>query len=312
MNFSPTLSLLKHHRDYKNTSFGVDVLSRKHEKPFFLAVGIIKPHLPFACPKQFFDLYPKEVEPPRIKADDLSDIPAVGRAMAGSDYDKRFKMDAAWNKVRRAYLACISWADYNVGRLLDALEASPYATNTIVVLWSDHGFALGEKNHFTKFALWEETTRVPLIILDARVEKKIEGRTVTDAVSLINIYRTLAELTGFEVPKNVDGFSLVPHLVDPDAPITQPAICSWGRGNYAVRLQNWRYIRYYNGDEELYDHTKDSDEWTNLASGPITADIKKKLAAHLPKNEAAVVMGGIEAWSMPVSADRPLGEKTGR
>ncbi len=309
MNFSPTLSPLESHVDYQNTSFGVDVLAREHDAPFFLAVGIIKPHLPFTCPKQFFDLYPKEVEPPRIKENDLSDIPAVGKALVKVGDDRRFKKDKAWNKVRRAYLACISWADFNVGRLLDALEASPYADNTIVVLWSDHGYALGEKQHFRKFALWEETTRVPLIILDTREEKKIEGRAVTDAVSLINIYSTLAELTGLEVPKFVDGVSLAPQLVDSNTPVTEPAICSWGRGNYAVRTRDWRYIRYYNGDEELYNHSEDPDEWTNLANSPSVADIKKKLAAQLPKNGVAVVMDGIEAWSMPVSADRLLGAK---
>ena len=310
MNFSPTLNPIDDHTDYKNASFGVDVLSRKHDKPFFLAVGIIKPHLPFTCPKQFFDLYPKQVEPPRIKADDHADIPAVGKAMAKISDDTRFKKDKAWNRVRRAYLACNSWADYNIGRLLDALEVSPYANNTVVVLWSDHGYGMGEKKHFRKFALWEETTRVPFIIWDAREKKPVAGREVKDGVSLINIYRTLAELSGLEAPDYVEGFSLVPQLEDPSAPVEGQAICTWGRGNYTVRTRNWRYTRYYDGGEELYSHTKDPDEWTNLAANPEYADVKKRLSAKLPKREVPIVMEGLEGWSIAYSADKPLSKKT--
>ncbi len=310
MRFSPTLNPLEDHTDYKNASFGVDVLGRKHNKPFFLAVGIVRPHLPFTCPKQFFDLYPKEVEPPRINPTDHSDIPAVGKAMAKIGDDNRFKKDQAWNKVRRAYLACISWADFNIGRVLDALEASPYADNTVIVLWSDHGYALGEKKHFRKFALWEETTRVPFIILDTREKGAAEGRTVVDGVSLINVYRTLAELSGLEAPAYVDGFSLVPQLRDASKPITQPAICSWGRGNYTVRDRNWRYTRYYDGGDELYAHTNDPDEWTNQAKNPEYAEVKKRLAGLLPEKEVPLVMEGLEAWSLAVSADKPLDKKS--
>ncbi len=309
LSFRPTLHPLEDHVDHMNTTFGVEILERKHDKPFFLAVGIIKPHLPFNAPKQFFDLYPKQVEPPRINSKDHDDIPAVGNAWAKRGDDNRFKKDKAWNEVRRAYLACNTWADYNVGRLLDALEKSPYADNTIVILWSDHGFAQGEKNHFRKFALWEETTRVPFIILDTREKNAPEGRTVSDGVSLINVYRTLAELTGLEAPEYVDGFSLVPQLKDPAKPITEPAICTWGRGNYTLRNKDWRYIRYYDGGEELYLHTKDPDEWTNLAENPEYAAVKKSLAAYLPKNEAPLTRDGLEEWSVPYSADKPLGKK---
>lgn len=312
MNFSPTLNPLEDHTDYKNTSFGVDVLSREHDQPFFLAVGIIRPHLPFICPKRFFDLYPEEVAPPRINPDDWADIPAVGRAMAKGSDDRRFKRDAAWNKVRRAYLACISWADFNVGRLLDALEASEYADNTIIVLWSDHGYALGEKKHFRKFALWEETTRVPFIILDTREQGTATGRTVADGVSLINIYRTLAELTGLDAPEYVDGFSLVPQLKDPGTPILEPAICSWGRGNYTVRDRNWRYTRYFDGSEELYAHSSDPDEWINQANKPEFSGIKRRLALRMPEKEAALVVDGMELWSLPVSADKALDKKSNK
>ncbi|VGO16443.1 Arylsulfatase [Pontiella desulfatans] len=309
MRFSPTLNPLEDHTDYKNTSFGVDVLSREHEQPFFLAVGIVRPHLPFTAPKQFFDLYPMEVEPPRINPTDHSDIPKVGKAMAKVGDDNKFKKDKAWNKVRRAYLACVSWADFNVGRLIDALEESPYADNTVVVLWSDHGYGMGEKKHFRKFALWEETTRVPFIFWDAREKKAVAGREVQDGVSLINVYRTLAEISDLDVPEKADGFSLVPQLKDPSAPVEGQAICTWGRGNYTVRTRDWRYTRYYDGGEELYDHTKDPDEWTNLANNPEYADVKTRLSAKLPQQEVPIIMEGLEGWSIPYSADKKLEPK---
>ena len=311
MRFSPSLYPLEDHPDYQFAQFGVDVLKRKHDKPFFLAVGLVKPHLPFVAPKQFFDLYPPDVDyAPRIKKDDLTDIPAVGKKMVKIKDDRKFKQDKAWNKVRRAYLACISWTDFNIGRLLDALEKSPYADNTIVVLWSDHGYALGEKNHFRKFALWEETTRTPFIIWDARDKRGIKGREVKDGVSLINIYRTLADLSGMEVADIVDGFSLTPQLENSETPLAGPAICSWGRGNYTVRTRNWRYTRYYNGGDELYDHKKDSDEWTNQANNPKYADVKKRLFKMLPKSEAPLVTVGLQTWSLTTSADNPLDKKT--
>jgi len=305
MSFCPTTNPLEEHPDHKVASYGVDVLSQKHDNPFFLAVGIVKPHLPFVCPKQFFDLYPDPVDPPRILEGDLDDIPWVGQAMAKLSDDNRFKKDEAWDKVRRAYLACISWADYNIGRVLDALEKSPYADNTIVVLWSDHGYALGEKRHFRKFALWEETTKVPFIIWDRREPGSAENRAVKDGVSLINIYRTLAELTGMETPDYVDGFSLVPQLRDQSIPVPQPSVCSWGRGNYAIRDADYRYIRYFDGGEELYAHAKDPDEWTNVADNPEYAAVKARLAKALPQNEAPLVTEGAAEWSITTSADRP-------
>jgi arylsulfatase A-like enzyme len=308
MAFCPTTNPLDDHPDYQVASYGVDILSREHDKPFFLAVGIVKPHLAFVCPQPFFDLYPERVEPPRIKADDHDDIPWAGRAMAKISDDQRFRKDEAWNRVRRAYLACISWADFNVGRVLDALEASPYADNTVVVLWSDHGYGMGEKRHFRKFALWEEATRVPFILWDARDKAAPEGRECDDAVSLINVYRTLADAAGLEPPAYVDGISLMPQMKNPGAPIESPAITTWGRGNYTVRDKDWRYIRYFDGSEELYAHRYDPDEWENLAADPQYASTKERLARGLPREEAPLVREGISLWNI-VDADKPSLEK---
>ena len=305
MSFAPTTNPYDEHPDYQVATYGTEVLAQKHDEPFFLAVGIVKPHLPFICPPEFFDLYPVDVAAPRILEGDLDDIPAVGQAMAKISDDKRFTEDEAWTRVRRAYLACISWADYNVGRVLDALEASPYADNTIIVLWSDHGYGMGEKRHFRKFALWEETTRVPFIIYDPRQIDAPQNRTITDGVSLINIYATLADMAGLTPPAGTDGFSLVPKLADPTAPMPGPAICSWGRGNYTVRDRDFRYTRYFDGGEELYAHREDADEWTNLADHPDYSAVKARLAKLLPQSEAPLVLEGITSVRAIMSADEP-------
>ena len=171
------------------------------------------------------------------------------------------------------------------------------------MLWSDHGFHQGEKRSFRKFSLWEESTRVPFIILDPRPGQMNSG-VCDEAVSLINIYRTLGELTGIDVPTYVDGTSLVKQIRNPAAKIAAPAITSWGRGNYSLRDDQWRYTRYFDGTEELYDHNNDPNEWNNLAEAPEAAAIKKELAKFLPKVEAPLVRTGISLWNS-VDADRP-------
>ena len=207
MAFCPTKSPLEHHPDYATAIYGVEVLGRTHEQPFFLALGFVKLHLPFVCPKEFFDLYPNPILPPAIKGNDLEDIPWAGRSNAKLGDDFRYRQDDKWQKVHRAYLACNSWTDANIGRVITALEKSPYRDNTIIVLWSDHGYHQGEKRSFRKFSLWEEATKVPFIIIDPR--HQYQG-TCAEAVSLQDIYPTLAAMTGLEKPDYVDGYNLLP------------------------------------------------------------------------------------------------------
>ena len=301
--FCPTTSPLEHHLDYVTSQYGIEVLGRLHDKPFFLALGFIKPHLPFVAPKKYFDLYSDPIKPPAIKADDLADVPWPGRSNAMLRDDLQFRKDKAWEKVRRAYLACISWTDANVGRVLDALEKSPWRDNTIVVLWSDHGFHLGEKRSFRKFSLWEEVTRVPFLILDTR-HKVMKGRRCDEPVSLIDIYPTLTDLVGLKQPDYVDGVSLVPWLKNPSQVREEPAITTWGRGNYTVRTRNWRYIRYFDGSEELYYHKQDPDEWKNLAGLSEFAAKKEELKKWLPKKESPLVLSG-KAVHFGGDADKP-------
>jgi arylsulfatase A-like enzyme len=299
-SFRPTTNPYEELPDYQVASYGIDVIknSKKNDKPYFAAIGIVKPHLPFDCPEEFYDALPEKITPPAILASDLNDLPKEGNSMRRAGDDKKFTNNNQWGDVRKAYLSCILWADYNVGRIMEAVENSPQADNTIVILWSDHGFHLGEKRSFKKFTLWEEANRVPFIIHDRREKGVAKGRKVTQAVTLINVYRTLADMAGLTVPEYVDGNSLVPQLLDQSAPVLSPAIASWGRGNYAVRTENWRFIQYFNGEQELYNHQKDNNEWHNLANLPEYKSKVKELAALLPENEAPTIEEYIADWSL--------------
>ena len=297
-SFRPTISPYEQHLDHQFVDYGIDILSQKHDKPFFLAVGIVKPHLPFNAPKTFFDTLPEVITPPEILNDDLKDVPKEAKDFLKTRDDRQFKKDKAWKDVRRAYLACISWADYNVGRLIKALEDSEYANNTIIVLWSDHGYHMGEKNTFRKFTLWEESTRVPFIIKDLRPNSNLMSANCTQAVSLINIYKTIADFANIETPKYVDGVSLIPQLQNVEEKILYPTISSWGRGNYSVRSDDWRYTRYHDGTEELYFHKTDPNEWKNLARNPEYKNQKIELKNHLPQTEQQVIEDYIAPWSL--------------
>jgi len=272
--------------DYKMVSYGVEYLGKRHDRPFFLAVGIFKPHLPWYVPRKYFEMYPPErIHLPEVNDHDLDDVPPLGRRMARPEGDHRKVVEHhQWRRAVQGYLASISFCDAMVGRLLDAFLASRYADNTIVVLWGDHGWHLGEKLHWRKFALWEEATHAPLLFAAPGVTPA--GARCDRTVSFIDIYPTLIELCGLSPRKELEGVSLVPLLKDPKAPWDRPALTTYGRNNHTIRSERWRYIRYRDGSEELYDHTKDPLEWTNLATRPQYARVKAELARWLPKTNA--------------------------
>ncbi len=272
--------------DYKMVNYAVEYLRQKHEKPFFLACGIFRPHMPWQVPRKYYDLYPPDkVTMPKVLETDLDDIPQAGVKMARPQGDHRTMLKTGnWRYAVQAYLASITFADAQVGRLLEALDASSFAYNTIVILWGDHGWHLGEKHHWRKFSLWEEATRAPLMIVAPRVTQPNSkcGRTV----DFMDVYPTLCELCDLPVGEHLDGKSFVPLLKDPKASWNRPAITTHGRNNHAVRTQRWRYIRYADGSEELYDHDNDSMEWSNLASNEEFASVKKQMAKWLPEVNA--------------------------
>lgn len=299
----PSLSPLEDHVDYNISLFGVDILKRKHDKPFFLAVGFIKPHLPFVAPKKYFDMFPREeIQKAPVKEDDLADLPWAARSNAKLGDDYKYRTRDTWEDWIRAYLACNAYTDENVGRVMNALNESEYKNNTIVILWSDHGYHFGEKRSHRKFSLWEESTRVPFVILDPK--NNSNGNECKAPVSLIDIYPTLLNYAGIELPEYSDGMDLQHLLKNPESTRVIPALTTWGRGNYSLRNSKWRYTVYFDGSEELYDHKNDPNEWNNLAEKPDYKEIKIQLRKFLPKNEAPLVMEG-KALHNVVDADKP-------
>ncbi len=268
--------------DAKLTDWAAEFLSRKHERPFFLAVGYIRPHLPWYVPRKYFDHFPLDgVVLPQVKEDDLADVPPPGVRIANPKGDHaKVLATNNWERAVQGYLASIEFVDGQVGRLLAAFRNSPHAEDTIVVLWGDHGWHLGEKLHWRKFTLWEEAARVPLLI---RVPGVTRPGVCERTVSLLDIYPTLCELTGLPIPPHVEGDSIARLLRDPAAEWNRPVITTHGYMNHAVRSERWRYIRYADGSEELYDHENDPMEWTNLASRPEYRGVKEELAQWLPR-----------------------------
>jgi len=279
-----------------NANWIITELKKPQEKPFFLAYGLTKPHLTWSVPQKYFDLHPLDgIKLPQVTKGDLDDIPAFGKKLAREVYDPSGERDFAvkpdgdhanvisnkqWGKAVQAYLATISFADAQIGRVLDALDRSGHADNTIVVLWGDHGWHLGEKDHWRKHALWDVSTRTPLIFSAPRGVAK--DKLCQRPVSLIDIYPTLIDLCGLPKRIGLDGQSLKSLLENPERKWDRPVVITYGLNNHAVQTERWRYIRYRDGGQELYDHERDPNEWTNLASISKYSPQKTKLAKWLP------------------------------
>jgi arylsulfatase A-like enzyme len=281
--------------DFKSTDYCIKALGkpRQDSKPLFLACGIFKPHSPFFAPQKYHDLYPEDIRMPALNASDWEDLPSgATRLMKRTKWfwsgmrTVEANHPGSYQRFIRAYAACNSFADAQIGRLLDALDASGRAERTVIVLWSDHGFHLGEKDHIEKFALWEKATHIPFVVVAPGLAKP--GSVCERPVDMMAIYPTLLELAGLPPDPDCDGRSIVRLLRNPQL-AWHPALMTYGRGNHAVRNERWRYIRYADGSEELYDHDRDPNEWTNLAANPEYASIKAQLATHMPEVDAELV-----------------------
>lgn len=271
--------------DAKVVSWAEQQLSKSHDKPLFLAVGIYRPHIPWWTPKQYYDKFPIEkINLPEIVENDLEDIPLAGQKTAKRDWHKWIKENDKWKEAIQAYSASVSFADDMVGRLLKALAKGPLAKNTVIVLWSDHGYHFGQKEHWEKFALWEQTTRVPLII--AAPGKYAMGKTSHQTVSLLDLYPTLNELCGIPSKEKLDGQSLVPLLKKPNKKTNRSVVTTLNKNNHAVRSDMWRYIRYQDGTEELYNQEADPKNFVNLAKKQEFKKIIEMMKESLPKSEA--------------------------
>jgi choline-sulfatase len=268
--------------DTKYADRAIAQLQRKHDKPFFIACGLFHPHMPWYVPQKYFDMFPMdEVTVPEILENDLDDVPPLAKAVTAgkSNFVNQVLKSGLHKQGVQAYLATTAYSDAQIGRVLDALEKSPYRNNTIVVLMTDHGFHLAEKNHWQKGTLWEEATHCVLMF---RVPwlTKAEGKSER-YVSLQDIFPTITELCGIETPDYVDGRSLVPLLKKPDAKWESTAVSALYDRYISIRNEKYRYTRYIDGQEEFYDCINDPHEWTNKINDP-------KFKNEIPELKSAV------------------------
>ncbi len=258
-------------------------------RPIFLGVGYYRPHIPLWAPQRFFERFkgaPGQL--PQVKQDDLDDLSDTARqwaiepVTAGSH--ATVLRHGQWRAAVEAYLACVTYVDHEIGRLLAALDASPAGDNTVIVLWSDHGWHLGEKQHWGKWTGWERSTRVPLIIVPPKKQTgrfAPAGSRCAQPVGLIDIYPTLLDLCGVARADALDGQSLVPLLREPQRPTGRAVVTMFDPGNASLRTERWRFIRYADGSEELYDLRVDPHEWINLADSPEHAETRQRLGNRL-------------------------------
>ena len=277
--------------DYRVTQYISEQLGKKHDQPMFIACGIYRPHEPWFVPKKYFDRFPlDEVQlPPGYREDDLDDLPPEGKRRGPNRYFAHIRAHDQWRQGVQGYLASIAFADAMLGRVLDALDNGPNADNTIVVLWSDHGWHLGEKQHWQKFTLWRACTRVPMMVrVPAGISTLSEGTkpgSVVDApVSLLSLFPTMTDLAGLPQKADNDAPSLVPLLRDADAAWPHVAVTYLHTpGGFSVSDRHWRYIHYANGDEELYQTDEDPYEWNNLAADARYTDRLESLRDKSPR-----------------------------
>ena len=275
--------------DYIIASWAVDQLQQEHNQPFFLSAGFFLPHVPCYATKRWFDLYPiKQLQVPPFLKDDRADTPRFSWYLHWRLPEPRLDFlqeSGQWKNLARSYLACTSFIDSQVGRIMAALYASPYSDNTIIVLWSDHGWHLGEKRITGKNSLWGRSTRVPLIFAGPRIPA--EGRCVESA-ELLDIYPTLSELCELPIPSHLEGHSLLPQIETPGHPRRWPAITTHNHDNHGIRSRDWRFIQYADGTEELYDKRSDPHEWNNLAGDSQYVSVLQQHRSRIPESRPPV------------------------
>lgn len=256
------------------------------DEPFFMACGFFLPHVPCYATRKWFDMHPEETtQLPLIKRDDRKDTPRFSWYIHWKLPEPRleFLEDAGeWMNLTRSYLACTTFVDSQVKRVLDALDRNGLRENTIIVLWSDHGWHIGEKEITGKNTLWDDGTRVPLLFAGPGVKA---GQVCTKPAELLDVYPTLVDLIGSEKTEQLEGVSLLPQLQDASAERERPAITTHNAGNHGIRSENWRYIVYADGSEELYNMVEDPNEWTNLAGNPEYADVIAEHKKFVPRGD---------------------------
>ena len=272
--------------DHQSVDWAINRLNRNYDKPFFMGIGFLRPHVPLYVPQKWFDMHPLDsIRTVPYRADDLEDVPPV--ALQINDLPMMPTTDWAiengeWKKIIQAYLACVSFVDHEIGRLMEAYENSDHTKNTVIVFWSDHGYRLGEKNTFAKHGLWESATKAPLFFVAPDLPK---GKVIDEPAEMLSIYPTLLELCGLPAYERNEGKSLVQTMLGEENE-TSVAITTFGMNNHTVKSNRFRYIRYEDGGEEFYDHINDPNEFTNQAKNTSYKDEIEKLKKNLPKTNA--------------------------
>ncbi len=276
--------------DGRIAAWGAEQLAKDHGRPLFLAIGFYKPHQPFFAPRKYFDLYDAgNVALPETIAGDLHDVPEPGRALATrpwtSGTHRTVAKHNAWRDAVHAYLATVSFVDALVGKVIESLDRGPHANNTWVVLWSDHGWSLGEKEHWGKHVPWSESVRMPLVIVPPK-RLAADGLVINSrcdaSVSLLDLYPTLLEACDLPQRAELEGLSLLPLIADPDREWNGSVVSTIGRGTHSVSTSDWRYIRYFDGSEELFDLQNDPHEWFNVVDEAQNAAVKTRLQRDIP------------------------------
>jgi arylsulfatase A-like enzyme len=279
--------------DMQIANWAVNQLKEMDQTPFFLAVGFYRPHVPMLVPQEWFNRHPRNnIRLPVILANDVEDLSPYARDLTSLQHVAPLHdwiiENKQWEHAVQSYLACCSFVDACVGKVLDALERSPHRNNTVIVLFSDHGFHLGEKKRWAKRSLWEDGTHIPLIISGAGLPK---DQICQQPVGLIDLYPTLLDICHFQSDASHEGQSLKPQLIYP-LQARVPARTTFGPGNHAIRSRDWRYIHYRDGSEELYDHRNDPHEWHNLATNPKWRTVLEEHRQHLPEKEHRILGTG--------------------
>ncbi|MEZ6118535.1 MAG: sulfatase [Pirellulaceae bacterium] len=289
--------------DQKLAEWTVQQLKTRHDQPFFLACGFYRPHVPLYAPQEWFDQFPLEqIQLPAHVPNDLNDVPTYGQDLSWSAVAPRHQWmleHDQWKKAVQAYLACTAFVDAQVGKILDALQQSDYAENTIVILWTDHGFHLGTKERWGKRSLWEVSTKVPLLISAPGMS---QGVSCDEPVGLIDLFPTLIDLCDLRQVTGLEGHSLGPQLSNPETVRAWPAITTFGQHNHAIRSKHFRFITYADGTKELYDHREDPHEFKNLANDAQYAHVIREHEAWLPQINQPLAPGSHNADARPGSA----------
>ncbi len=279
--------------DYRVATWTIDqIKATPKDKPFFISAGFFLPHLPIYATKKWFDLYPDDDSVlPIVHETDRDDTPRFSWYLHWHLPEPRLpwvRENHQWRNLVRSYLAGTSFVDAQIGRVLTALDEAGLTDSTIVVVWSDHGWHLGEKGITGKNSLWDRSTKVPLIFAGPGVTS---GQRCNQPAELLDIYPSLVELADLPARCDLDGLSLVPQLKDATARRERPAITTHNRGNHGIRSERWRYIRYADGSEELYDLKSDPREWSNLISMPEHAAVIAEHRKWLPETELTLAPG---------------------